>query len=76
MKKVAESCQQSTTTHQAGNTSQTGNSVLNRTLKNTPENERLIRGVEILESDISYLEKVLGKTLSSACLADGTWVVV
>jgi len=44
MKKVAESCQGTTTNHTAGNTSQTGTNVLDRTLKNAPANERVLRG--------------------------------
>jgi len=44
MKKVAESCQPTTKKDTAGNTSQTGTNVLDRTVKNTPENEKLLRG--------------------------------
>lgn len=44
MKKVAESCHGTTTNQQAGNSSYTAKNVLDRTLKNTPQNERVIRG--------------------------------
>lgn len=43
MKKVAESCP-SPSKAEAGNTSETGNSILGRTVLNTPSNEGRLRG--------------------------------
>ncbi|PWR74843.1 hypothetical protein ACKUB1_13670 [Methanospirillum stamsii] len=76
MKKINESCPGTTTNQTAGNTSQTGTNVLDRTLKNSPENEARIRGVQIYPDDLEWLTRVVGKPLADECVADGTWVVM
>ena len=57
MKKVAESCQPTTKKDTAGNTSVTGNSVLNRTVMNTPINEERIRGMTFTREDLHQAHK-------------------
>ena len=44
MKNEAESCQQTTKSSQAGNSSYTAKNVLDREAINRPENEKLLRG--------------------------------
>lgn len=66
MKKVAESCQPTAKSSTAGNTSQTGTNVLNRTVKNTPANETLIRGIAM-----PYIRSCLGDDLVDRAIAAG-----
>lgn len=71
MKKVAESCPGTTTNQTAGNTSQTGTNVLDRTLKNQPANETLIRGIAM-----PYIRSCLGDDLVDRAIAAGIVRVV
>ena len=57
MKKMNESGLGTTTNQQAGNTSVTGNSVLNRTVMNTPINEERIRGMTFTREDLHQAHK-------------------
>ncbi len=66
MKKVAESCPGTTTNLQAGNTSQTGTNVLDRTVMNTPDNETIIRG-----TSLPFIRSCLGDDLVDQALAAG-----
>lgn len=71
MKKVKESCQGTTTNHTAGNTSQTGTNVLDRTVLNTPQNENIIRG-----SSLRYIRSVFGDEFVDKAIKDGIVVVI
>jgi len=71
MKKMNESGLGTTTNLQAGNTSVTGNNVLDRTLKNQPANETLIRGIAI-----PYIRSCLGDDLVGRAIAAGIVRVV
>lgn len=57
MKKVAESCQPTTKSSTAGNTSQTGTNVLNREVINRPANEERIRGMTFTREDLHQAHK-------------------
>lgn len=57
MKKLSESGRTDANQNQAGNTSQTGNSVLNRTVMNTPINEERIRGMTFTREDLHQAHK-------------------
>lgn len=82
MKKVAESCQPTTKSSTAGNTSVTGNNVLDRTLKNTPPSEPAVRGFQVYESDLPDLARLVAlghpdpKALIEQGIESGILVVV
>ena len=69
MRKMSESCQGTTTNHTAGNTSQTGNYVLNRTLKNTPPSEAAIRGITVHRENLEFFRSVHGENVDYAIQA-------
>lgn len=66
MKKMNESCPGTTTNQTAGNTSQTGTNVLDRTVKNTPDNETIIRG-----TSLPFIRSCLGDDLVDRAIAAG-----
>lgn len=74
MKKMNESGHPTTTKDKAGNTSLTGTNVLDRTLKNSPDNEEQIRGI-IHGVNIEFLRETFGPVVDEL-IADGDLVVV
>ena len=71
MKKMNESGRTNANQNQAGNTSQTGTNVLDRTIINTPQNETLIRS-----TSLPRIKSVFGDEFVDKAIKEGIVVVI